>query len=408
MTNPHTRRSSSAVLLGLEDIRGLYAARTLAAHGVITTGITRDRRAYGCRTRTCSDIVVAETRTDEFIDTLVELGPTFRDRPLLVPCTDMTVLHLSRRRDEVEPWYRHTLPPEQVVETLSDKLELHLHGEAHGLAIPRGQVIRSDGDVETAISTLRFPVALKPRNSKDPRWLSTTNEKAFRIDDPKQLVQMVDRHRDAADGMLVQEWIEGPDSELYACHGYFGADSEPLATFVSRKIRQWPPSTGQGCLAHEVDDEHVRDIALDLFRSIGFSGLGYVEVKRDTRSGEYLIVEPNISRVSGRMAIAEAGGVELLGTMYADAFDLPLPSARTQRNVGAKWIYLRQDLQSAAVRMARGELTPRQWMQSIAGPKQYAVWSRDDPMPLAAEYVEGIRKFWQRHIGPKLGRTLST
>ena len=71
--------------------------------------------------------------------------------------------------------------------------------------------------------------------------------------------------------------------------------------------------------------------ARELFESVDYRGLGYVEIKRDTRSDMYAIIEANIGRPTGHSAIAERGGVELLFTAYADAVGLPLPSAREQR-----------------------------------------------------------------------------
>ena len=68
------------------------------------------------------------------------------------------------------------------------------------------------------------------------------------------------------------------------------------------------------------DDVVLRE-TVRLFKSVNYRGLGYVELKRDERSGEYYIMEPNIGRPTGRSAIAEAGGVELLYTMYCDALE---------------------------------------------------------------------------------------
>ena len=51
-------------------------------------------------------------------------------------------------------------------------------------------------------------------------------------------------------------------------------------------------------------------LATDWLTLIGT--LGYVEAKRDVRTGRHYLIEPNIGRPTGRSAIAEAGGVELL------------------------------------------------------------------------------------------------
>ena len=74
-------------------------------------------------------------------------------------------------------------------------------------------------------------------------------------------------------------------------------------------------------------------------------------------TGRLVIIEPNVGRPTGRSAIAEAGGVELVLTAYCDVAGLPLPGAREQRYVGAKWIDLRRDLQAALVARRQGTLS---------------------------------------------------
>jgi predicted ATP-grasp superfamily ATP-dependent carboligase len=131
----------------------------------------------------------------------------------------------------------------------------------------------------------------------------------------------------------------------------------------------------------ECRNDVVRDETVRLFSGVGFWGLVYLEMKRDSRTGQHLIVEPNIGRPTGRSATAEAGGVELLYAMYCDVLGLPLPADLTQRYVGAKWIYLGRDLRSALHYWRRGELSFRGWLDSLRGPKVDAVFSWRDPLP---------------------------
>jgi D-aspartate ligase len=84
-------------------------------------------------------------------------------------------------------------------------------------------------------------------------------------------------------------------------------------------------------------------------------------MKRDERSGKYFIIEPNIGRPTGRSAIAEAGGVELVYTMYSDALRWPLPENHMQNYGGVKWISMRRDFQSALYHWREGRLTLRGW-----------------------------------------------
>ena len=145
------------------------------------------------------------------------------------------------------------------------------------------------------------------------------------VSDQRAFLDVYDRVQHWAPFLLAQEWIPGPEHELYSCNAVFGAGGRPLATFVARKVRQWPPDIGTSASGEECRNDEVLDTTIRLFGGLGYRGLAYLEMKRDIRTGKLWIVEPNVGRPTGRSAIAEAGGVELVLTAYCDAARLPLP-----------------------------------------------------------------------------------
>jgi predicted ATP-grasp superfamily ATP-dependent carboligase len=252
-------------------------------------------------------------------------------------------------------------------------------------------IIEDRADAERAARTLSFPALLKPP-LKSAAWQSFTSAKALPVADGRELLEVYDRIAPFSERFLAQEWIEGGADALYSCNAYFDRTGRPLATFVARKLRQWPPHTGTSSLGEECRNDAVLDATAELFGGLGYHGLAYLEMKRDARTGRHLIIEPNIGRPTGRSAIAEAGGVELVHTAYCDMVGLPLPAARTQRYVGAKWIDDRRDLQSALYFLRRRELGVRDWWRSIRGPAWHAVASRSDPQPFLHDLLQASRR----------------
>lgn len=114
-------------------------------------------------------------------------------------------------------------------------------------------------------------------------------------------------------------------------------------------------------------------------------------MKRDIRNGQYFIIEPNIGRPTGRSALAEASGVEILYTMYSDLTGLPLPSESEQKYIGVKWIHFRSDFISAYYYWKQNQLSFRDYIKSLQGKKFYAVFSIKDPKPFIAEVFTGIK-----------------
>ena len=388
------------VIVGLDCVTGLQTARIFARRGIRVIGLAANPRHPCCRTRCVTRLIDADAAGEGLIHALARLGAELGSRAVLVPCTDLSVLEISRHRAALVAWYHLALPDEDVVEMLVDKARFAAFARERGLPIPPTVVLRTRTDAEAAAGALRYPAVLKPA-VKTSAWSREAGAKAFRVNGPGELVRLFERCSAWADSLIVQEWIPGGDGEQFTCNCYFGDAGEPLVTFTTRKIRQWPPFGGEACLSEESRNEVVERETVRLFRTAGHHGLGYLEMKRDPRTGEYLIVEPNIGRPTGRSASAEASGVELLMTMYCELLARPLPAAREQRYLGTRWIHLRRDLQSAAFRWWRGELTVRDWVRSLRGPLVEPLFSWRDPVPFWADLArvmgDALRR--RRHAG---------
>jgi predicted ATP-grasp superfamily ATP-dependent carboligase len=369
-----------AVIIGLDCITGLQSARILARHGVPVIGLAKNPAHYCCKTNTVERIIAANLGNEDFIRALEKLGPTLPNKAVLFPCTDMSVLLLSRHRARLTKWFHLAVPAPETVEMLMDKTSFYSYAMAKGLPIPATFFLRNKAEAQAAAERLNFPCILKPP-MKTPKWEQNTKAKVFKLASAREFLEQYERCASWADLLMAQEWIEGTDANLYSCNCYFNANSEPLVTFVARKLRQWPPHTGTSCLGEEVRNDDVLNATLQLFKTVKYHGLGYVEMKRDKRTGKHYIIEPNIGRPTGRSAIAEAGGVELLYTKYCDLLGRPLPANRVQQYKNVKWIYLRRDVQSALYYWKRGELSLREWWRTFRGRKAYAVWSLRDQRP---------------------------
>jgi len=369
-----------AIVIGLDSITGLQTARILAQRGVPVIAITKEPDHYCCQTNVCRQILETDTDGEELIFTLESLGPTLKDKAVLFPCSDICVLLISRYRDRLRGWYHVVLPAADVIEMMVDKVKFYRFAQEKGFPISETYFLSSREDAEEASRKLTFPAILKPPYRPD-EWRKNTKEKAFKVAHADELLSIYDRCCKWADVLIAQEWIKGTDKNHITCNCYFNSASEPLVIFTSRKLRQWPQKTGQGCLGEAFHDDIVSRETVRIYQSVDFRGLAYLEMKRDEQSGKYFIIEPNVGRPTGRSATAEANGVELIYTMYCDAIGWVLPTNREQKEGDVKWIYLRQDIQSALYSWLHGELTLLEWWRSLHGRKWDAVFSWTDPAP---------------------------
>ena len=84
---------------------------------------------------------------------------------------------------------------------------------------------------------------------------------------------------------LIQERIGGDESRLYSVYACLDRSSEPLATCVIQKRRQWPPLYGSGSYSVSCRQDRAVELALALLRRIGYQGVANLEFKqRPTRT----------------------------------------------------------------------------------------------------------------------------
>ncbi len=383
-----------AIVIGLDSINGLRAARTLAYRDIPVIGIAKRPEHYCCRTNVCTEIIYAETENEALIHTLKKLGQRLEQKAVLVPCNDLNVLPISQHRQQLDSWYHIVLSDPQVCELLMHKTNFYSFAQQEGFATPRTFILKCRHDAEHAARALTFPCILKP-SVRTEKWERKLKFKVYKLSTPEDFLSLYDRCGKWYNDLIVQEWVEGSDSNLYTCYCYFSANHEPLVTFVTRKLRQWPPETGEGCLGEECRNDIVLQETVRLFKRVGLRGLGYLEMKRDSKSDRYFIIEPNVGRPTSKSAMAEAGGVELLYTMYCDALGWDLPKSRVQKYGSAKWIFFRRDLQSSYYYWCRGQLTVGEWWRSLKGKKVDALFSWIDLGPFIGDWFQVFRSIFR-------------
>ncbi len=157
-----SRELPHAIVIGLDCITGLQTARILAGHGIPVIAFARNLDHYCCRTNVCEEIICADTASEEFICDLESLGPKLQQKAVLFPCTDMSVLTLSRHRQRLVDWYHVVLPEPDVVEMLMDKVSFYAYAAEVNLPIPKTFLLRTRTDAEMAVKELTFPCIMKP------------------------------------------------------------------------------------------------------------------------------------------------------------------------------------------------------------------------------------------------------
>lgn len=387
-----------AVVIKLDSISGLSIARILSGHKIPVIGIADDPGHFSCRTNSCEDIIHSDTSGGELLETLLRLAPKFPVKPVLFMCSDESVRVLSDNRERLGEFYSFVIPDADVLDLYMNKQNFYRYALDSDFPIPATFYPTDKPDLEEVINRDLFPYIVKPVN-KTRNWFKYFKNKAVTVKNRQELCDVFEKSSRTGENIIVQEWINGSDSDLYSCIFYYDRNNNKSITFTSRKLRQWYIENGDASLAEECRNDDVLNITLDLLSRVKFSGIGSVEFKLDNSTGRYFIIEPNIGRPVSRIGLVEASGVPIIYAMYRDASGSPLPADTVQRYAGMKWIAVYLDVRSSWAYFREGKLTLRGWLKSLSGPISIADFSVRDPLPFMAIIYMGffvqVKNLWR-------------
>jgi len=327
MTRGSKVQDACAVVAGL-DLNGLGVVRSLGQAGVRVVAIDTDLNKPTAATRYGSKLRVKALSGPSFVEELLALRPRFASNPVLLLTQEGSVATVSAEREKLAGAYRFTMPEHALMEDLLDKLRFQALAEKHGFPIPQAvRLVR--GQPTDAVGLLGYPCALKP-TTKDPEY-GKRFAKAYKVTSADEVRELWSAMHDVVDEMIVQEWIEGGDSDVYFCLWYRAAADQPSLSFVGRKICQWPILVGgtASCMPAPEAAAELTALTDDFFAAVGFVGIGSMEYKRDPRDGRFYMIEPTVGRTDYQEEIATLNGVNIPFAAFRGELGLPLPPSRT-------------------------------------------------------------------------------
>jgi D-aspartate ligase len=314
-------------------LNALGVVRSLARGGIPIYLVDSRPQCAARFSRHCRYVRVRAAEGIALADALVRLGHRLACRPVLILTGDQSVNCVSDYREQIEPLYRISLPSREMVRALSDKALFQQLAEREGLAVPRAAIV-GDAAGLTRLETLQPPVVVKP--SDKTLVLKREVQRAVRADTLIEARRAAAQMLPRAGTVIVQEWIPGPDSELY--FALFSCDSRgrPAALFVGRKLVCSPPSIGNTalCVAAPEATQELTSVTLQFIERVGYRGLGSLEFKRHAGSGRFVVVEPTVGRTDWQEELATLCGVNLpLITYLNELGERPLPVAEVTAKI---------------------------------------------------------------------------
>jgi predicted ATP-grasp superfamily ATP-dependent carboligase len=371
------------------DLNGLGILRALGRAHVPVVALDTDFSKPTARTRYGRKKRVAALSGPGFVSDLLTLRSQFSVDPVLLLTQEASVATVSAERGRLSRAYRFTMPSHVLMSDLLDKSRFQELAEKHGYLIPRALRI-SGSEINESISSLRFPCIVKPV-TKQPEYAKRF-AKAYKVFSPDEVTHLWLLMRDVVEAAIVQEWIEGADSDIYFCLQYRPAAGRQSVSFVGRKLCQWPPQVGgtASCVPAPEYASELNALTDGFFSKVGYVGVCSMEYKRDARDGKFYMIEPTVGRTDYQEEIAALNGINLPLVLYCAEQGKPVSPQAAKMPRG--W---RDPLGYANAQRAGAHDNAQHIPPTIKIIDAY--FRLDDPMPFFSLKFEGItRKF--RHI----------
>lgn len=278
----HMRRTAYGVVRALADTDcEIYGADTARAEA----GYSKYLRDFFV----VPEITACSER--QFLDLVIDLAKKMKfeeEKPVVFTGKDDYLQFFSKHYAELEKYYHLSFETDyaKLLKAL-DKLELSRVAVEQKVHAPRAYTIE-EFDSRKDIA---FPVIIKPaiKNRPDIDVVA----QGFRVkfcNNEQELRDAVAILRKLDQPYIIQEFIPGDDSSLYT-FGVYCFRGRLIAWSTGRKLRQFPPATGECSLGETVYVPELVEPSEKLIRAIGLSGIMQIEYKK--AQGKYYLIEIN-------------------------------------------------------------------------------------------------------------------
>jgi predicted ATP-grasp superfamily ATP-dependent carboligase len=354
--------------------------RSLGRMSVPVYGIVENRFTPAAVSKYLSGAFVWDTRgldVPRFLEGMAVIGERLKRPTILIATDDRAAILIAEQAAALRRWFLFPQQPATLPRTLANKRELYLLCKSIGAACPDAVFPSSLDEVHEYIEHAEFPVVVKAAES----WLLPEGVRTTSIArNPEQAYEIYrSTQSQRRPNVIFQEYIDPTVSEDWFYHGYRNVQSDCFIGFTGRKLRSYPPFVGPSTLGKAVINDPLRQQAETLLRTVSYSGIMDLDYRFDKRDGQYKLLDFN-PRIGAQFRLFEdSSGVDVARALYLDLAGRCVPSSRPTE--GRTFIVEFHDLVASIYYFRQGGLTLREWRLSLAGAREFAWFSRDDPFP---------------------------
>jgi len=301
---------------------GVLGVRSLVRRGVRATSFDSDQKYPGFRSvyghaHPCPN---PDTDPEGWVAFMIELSEKMAGKPVLIASADQFVSAIADHAERLAPHYIMSpgVPLHGLLATKQTQYEL---AAKHGMPLPRTRFVTSEEEIGAFASSAQFPCLLKPIHFREWQRFSTGHPLSYAkvaiAETPAQLLESWRLASAINPDTIAQEIIQGPDTDKRVYLACYDGGSRRIGNAMFRELRCNPMKFGPASVTEPVHDPETDQVCDRFLRSVGYSGICEIEMKRDTRDGRVKMIEVN-PRLTGGGDAAPYAGVDLCWLHYLD------------------------------------------------------------------------------------------
>lgn len=301
---------------------GVLGVRSLKRRGVRAVMFDCNTQNSGFQSvygpaRACPD---PDHKPAEWVRFMHDLSRELGGKPVLIASSDRFVSAIAKHADALRDHFILSPGVEQQGLFAEKQTQYKLAAD-HGMPMPLTRYVKSAHEVAEFGRTAMFPCLIKPTHFREWEKFPPGHKLRFtKVSIAANAQELLDNYR-LAEGVtpdvILQEIIEGPDTQKRVYLSVYDSNSRRIANALFLEWRCDPFGFGPATVTVPVEDAEADTVCDNWLRSIGYSGICEIEVKRDTRDGKVKLIEAN-PRLSGGGDAAPHAGVDLCWLHYCD------------------------------------------------------------------------------------------
>lgn len=313
------------LLLEADYTQALPTVKSLSEKGYIIDGIFSSKYSYGYGSKFFRNkYLFKDTGSfDKYRDHILEILKSEK-YDAVIPMNDESAIVLSKYMDQFIRYTNYDLPQWKDFERGYDKHKLMEECKSGGFPHPKTITINGADISQVDISSLKFPILIKPNYSSGARGITF-------IHSPQELYDKFKSVFDKYGECHIQEFIPSGGAQVEV-QLYIDKNGDLVQSSVIHKFRWYPNNGGSSCCNKSVDNERIITILHSLLKQIGWVGLADFDTIEDPRTGELLIMELN-PRLPACIKTAYKSGIDWADVIVSQYLGMPHPQYRREKEV---------------------------------------------------------------------------